>query len=103
MEKIKKKKTGGRVKGTPNKTTSLSKRIIADLLSTYYDTGQMTEDFVALEPRDRLTIAEKLIQYVMPKMQATSIDLSDEAKTITIEAKLRELASMPEEDAPKPE
>ncbi len=73
----KRKKTGGRQKGTPNKATAIGRQTILELLTNYSDSGLMSKDFLALEdPKDRLLIAEKLFQYVMPKMQSTAIDLS---------------------------
>ncbi|MDE5629763.1 MAG: hypothetical protein K2I69_09425 [Muribaculaceae bacterium] len=87
------KKTGGRTKGTPNKATMLGKEIIVSLLSDYADSGLMTSDFMALDPKDRLVIAERLMQYTMPKMQSTAIDLNNTDKQKTIEDRLAELAS----------
>ena len=69
-------KTGGRVKGTPNKTTSATKEVIANLLTEYSDSGRMAEDFVALEPKDRLNVAEKLMSYVVPKMQSVEAEVT---------------------------
>lgn len=86
------KKTGGRKKGTPNKSTALGKEVIVSLLANYSDSGLMTSDFLALDPKDRLIIAEKLMQYTMPKMQATAIDLTTVDKERTIEDRLAELA-----------
>lgn len=86
------KKTGGRKKGTPNKSTILGKEVIVSLLSNYSNSGLMTSDFMALDPKDRLVIAERLMQYTMPKMQATAIDLTTGDKEKTIEDRLAELA-----------
>ena len=86
------KKTGGRKKGTPNKSTALGKEVIVSLLADYSNSGLMTSDFLALDPKDRLIIAEKLMQYTMPKMQATAIDLTTGDKERTIEDRLAELA-----------
>lgn len=86
------KKTGGRKKGTPNKSTMLGKEVIISLLNDYSNSGLMTSDFMALDPKDRLVIAERLMQYTMPKMQATAIDLSTGEKEKTIEDRLAELA-----------
>jgi hypothetical protein len=86
------KKTGGRKKGTPNKSTILGKEVIVSLLSDYSNSGLMTSDFMALDPKDRLVIAERLMQYTMPKMQATAIDLTTGDKEKTIEDRLAELA-----------
>ncbi len=86
------KKTGGRKKGTPNKATMLGKEVIVSLLSDYSNSGLMASDFMALDPKDRLVIAERLMQYTMPKMQATAIDLNTGEKEKTIEDRLAELA-----------
>lgn len=90
------KKTGGRKKGTPNKSTTLGKEVIVTLLSDYSNSGLMTSDFMALDPKDRLVIAERLLQYTMPKMQATAIDLNSGDKDKTIEDRLAELAGSDE-------
>ena len=88
------KKYGGRVAGTPNKVTALTKSAIAELLAGYHDSGKMQEDFDAIEdPKDRLVIAEKMMQYVMPKMQAVAFTDADE-KPITIEKTLIELSKI---------
>lgn len=74
-------KTGGRKKGTPNKATSLSKSVISQLLSDYNESGLMLKDFKLLDPKERMIIAEKLLQYTIPKMQSTAVDLAvDEGK-----------------------
>jgi uncharacterized protein YeeX (DUF496 family) len=86
------KKTGGRVAGTPNKATQLGKDTIMALLTAYRDSGMMESDFERIkDPRDRLMIAEKLMQYIMPRMQSTSVDITSDAKK-TIEDRLQELS-----------
>ena len=45
------KKTGGRKKGTPNKSTMLGKEVIVSLLADYSNSGLMTSDFMALDPK----------------------------------------------------
>lgn len=86
------KKTGGRKKGTPNKATTLGKEVIVTLLADYSESGLMTSDFMALDPKDRLLIAEKLMQYTMPKMQSTAVDITAGDREKTIEEHLAELA-----------
>lgn len=83
---------GGRSKGTPNKTTMATKELITNLLSEYSNSGKMSLDFNALDPKDRLAIAEKLMQYVMPKIQSVAVDLQNADSKITIETRLRELS-----------
>lgn len=97
-ERVKRKKTGGRQKGTQNKVTTVTKEILSDMLGDYQESGLMTADFLALEPKDRIQCAEKMMQYILPKMQSTSVDFNNKATKITIEQKLRELSE--ENDAP---
>lgn len=86
------RKTGGRQKGSLNKSTMLGKAAIVELLADYNNSGLMASDFAQLEPKDRLLIVEKLMQYTMPKMQSTAIDIVDTEKKKTIEDTLSELA-----------
>ena len=97
-ERLKRKKTGGRQKGTQNKVTTVTKEILSDMLGDYQESGLMTADFLALEPKDRIQCAEKMMQYILPKMQSTSVDFNNKATKITIEQKLRELSE--ENDTP---
>ena len=71
----------------------MTKNVVADLLAEYNSSGLMESDFFSItSAKDRLLIAERLMQYVMPKMQNSSIDiqLADDADTIV--DKLRELS-----------
>ena len=97
MKERVRRKTGGRQKGSVNKVTAMTKAVISDLLSDYQESGLMGTDFLALEPKDRFQCAEKMMQYIMPKMQSTSVDFNNKATKITIEQQLRELAEDPEE------
>ena len=97
-ERVKRRKTGGRQKGTQNKVTTVTKEILSDMLGDYQESGLMSADFLALEPKDRIQCAEKMMQYILPKMQSTSVDFNNKATKITIEQKLRELSE--ENDTP---
>lgn len=92
----------GRPKGAVNKTTLISKEVIANLLQNYsngtlHDAAgvpscvQMSTDFLSLEAYQRIQIAERLMQYVIPKQQAVTADLKGEA-TLSIEERLAHLA-----------
>ena len=63
----------GRPKGIPNKVTSdlreWTKRLIED------NREQLEDDLEALEPKERWAIVEKLMQYSIPKMQATTAQI----------------------------
>lgn len=72
---------GGRQKGTPNKITASVKEWLSTLIDK--NRKQIEKDIKQLEPKERLQMLEKLMQYVVPKQQAVSatveIDkLSDE-------------------------
>lgn len=93
---MKGKKTGGRKEGTPNKTTSEVRPILSRTVVSYLTSEQFVKDVAALDPKDRLVIMEKYASYVLPKLQATSFELTKET-TITIEDKLRALAGEADE------
>lgn len=83
----------GRKAGTPNKTTELGKKNLKSLLEDYRESGLMESDFATLEPRDRLMIAERLMAYVMPKLQSVSASVSVDENKRRLETRLGELAS----------
>ena len=73
MEKGKTNNPNGRPKGTPNKIT----QDVRQWLSTVIDKNrrQMERDLKALEPKERLQMLEKLMQYVIPKQQAVKAEV----------------------------
>ena len=85
------KKTGGRVAGTPNKTSAAVRVAISQMLDEYFNSDTFTDDISLLEPKDRVAAMEKFAAYVAPKLQSTSIELVNETKK-TIEDKLSELS-----------
>ncbi|AGB29620.1 hypothetical protein Prede_2356 [Prevotella dentalis DSM 3688] len=79
---------GGRQKGTPNKVTASVKDWVAQVIDK--NRRQMERDIKALEPKDRLQMLEKLMQYVVPKQQAASANvdfnkLSDEQLDLIVD------------------
>lgn len=86
------KKTGGRTKGTPNKTTKTIREKLSEVTSDYYNSDKFFQDLAQLEPKDRVMLIERLTNYVAPKMQSTTIDAKVESRK-TIEDKLVELSS----------
>jgi hypothetical protein len=61
------KKFGGRQKGTVNKDTKKLRLAIQDILDKGVDTFQ--SDLDQLEPKDRLDILLKLMDFSLPKLQ----------------------------------
>lgn len=91
------KKTGGRTKGTPNKTTANMREILSARWQEYYESGKFEEDIEALDPQSRASLMEKYAQYIAPKMKSVDVDLSSDV-TITIEDRLAELCGDAEEE-----
>lgn len=68
-------KTGGRKKGTPNKITKAVRAQLVKIINR--NVRNIQTDLDSLEPKDRLTILEKLMQYVVPKQSAIKAEISD--------------------------
>ena len=77
-------KTGGRQKGSPNKVTSAVKECISKMLTDYTNSETFMKDFAELEPKERLMIAEKLMNYVVPKMQSVAVEDVNKDKNSTV-------------------
>lgn len=76
----------GRPKGTPNKITKSVRAFIVEVVNK--NRRQVIKDLKALAPKDRLIMIEKLLQYIVPKQQAQTIDitsLTDEQITSVID------------------
>lgn len=93
-------KTGGRQKGTPNKITALAKGMIEKWLEAHNttpwgDTAPLImQDFMALDPRDRVKVTMEYIKIIMPK----NISIDDSDIRLTIEDKLVALAGDDDEE-----
>lgn len=74
---MKGKKTGGRTAGTPNKISTAIRDSINRMLQEYYTSELFAEDLAKLEPRERIAAMEKLAQYGVPKLQATTLDVTE--------------------------
>jgi hypothetical protein len=86
----------GRPLGTPNKVTTEIKTWLSGLLDK--NRRQIESDLKQLEPKDRLVILERLMQYTVPKMQAmqAQIDinrLSDEQLDMVINELVKECSN----------
>lgn len=73
-------KTGGRQKGTPNKSTAAVKNYIAEVLGNYMTPTPaqptqptLTKDIEAMLPEERVRAMTQLAAYVIPKQQALSV------------------------------
>ena len=92
----KRKKTGGRKAGTPNKVTKEVRESLKDAITGYLnginDKGySLASDLMAIdEPAGRLAIVAKFLPYVAPKLQSISFN-RDESRNLTVEQRLAEL------------
>lgn len=70
---------GGRTAGTPNKVSGTLKEWLTSLIDKNRD--QIEKDLQDLEPKERLQMMEKLMQYVIPKQAAQQVKLDFESMT----------------------
>ena len=76
-------KTGGRTSGTPNRVTADLRTWVDDLLNK--NLSRMEKDLKQLEPKDRLIILERLMQYTIPKQQSISVEAQIQAEYASLE------------------
>lgn len=92
----KRKKTGGRKAGTPNKVTKAVRESLKDAITGYLnginDKGYSLEsDLMSIEePAGRLAMVAKFLPYVAPKLQSISFS-GDESRNLTVEQTLMSL------------
>jgi hypothetical protein len=65
----------GRPLGVPNKITTNLKDRVNLLIENNFD--KLQTDLDTIEPKDRLSIMLKLMEYVLPKQKETKIDFSN--------------------------
>ena len=61
------KKTGGRVKGTPNKLTKEMRSVLKNIVANELDILSSTINH--LEPLDRINLLLKLLPFVLPQVR----------------------------------
>ena len=94
-------KTGGRKKGTPNKSTSAVKGYITDVLQAYMQPTapnskqpNLQKDLANMLPEERVRAMTQLACYVIPKQQSLSIE---EQTQIEADALVQLLETAPDE------
>lgn len=78
-------KTGGRAKGTVNRTTSETKQILQNVVGNELDKISTLMD--KLEPKERIDAIIKLLPYIIPKQTEITIEpkeLKHEPITVTL-------------------
>ena len=69
---------GGRAKGTPNKTTSTVKEWLTLLVDA--NRKQIEKDLKGMDPAERVKIFAQLLNFIVPKQQAVSVEASLQAE-----------------------
>lgn len=72
----KRAKTGGRAKGTPNRTTSETKQLLQNVVTKQIEKLETTLN--KLEPVERVNALSKLLPYILPKQQDIAITNTNE-------------------------
>lgn len=83
MEKGKTNNPNGRPKGRPNKLTQGVKDVIKTILEKYTDENEevnFATDFAQMESGERVKVALKLMESVVPKLQRTTIEDNTDRK-----------------------
>ena len=79
---------GGRVKGTPNKTTSERKKRITEFIEGHWD--EFEAAFKKLDPKEMCSTYMGMMQYYAPKLAA--VEYKDKDKPKTFKDELDELS-----------
>lgn len=80
-------KTGGREKGTPNQITQEIRDRITTILDNNFSQESIERDLKDLEPEKRLNIWLKLLEFTIPKLQATKLENESFLGTVDIKPK----------------
>lgn len=100
---MKGKKTGGRVKGTPNKDNPLKGFIRAHSVKYFTEPvenglTQFELDQMSLTADDRVSAELRLLEFHQAKLKAVDANINTHNVSLTIEDKLRELCEEEEEE-----
>ena len=87
MKKGQTNNPNGRPKGKPNRVTADVKKFIETLVCN--NLSKMERDINKLEPKDRLIIIERLLQYTIPKQQSVSVEAQIQAEYASLERLLK--------------
>lgn len=94
--KPKRKKTGGRKAGTPNKVTKSVRESLRDALTGYINGineknySLFTDLMQIQEPAGRLAMVAKFLPYVAPKLQSVKFN-NDESRNLSVEESFMQL------------
>ncbi len=72
----------GRPAGSKNKATAEIRELLTAFISENWENVQ--QDFMNLEPKDRLAFYEKILQYTLPKLQSQTFETISKAEEPTL-------------------
>ena len=75
-------KTGGRTKGTTNKTTAEVRKQFSLLLENNFD--KLQNDIDALEPKDRIKTILELAKFVLPTLKTMELVDDNDSRFTTV-------------------
>jgi hypothetical protein len=75
-------KTGGRTKGTANKTTAEVRKQFSLLLENNFD--KLQNDIDALEPKDRIKTILELAKFVLPTLKTMELVDDNDSRFTTV-------------------
>lgn len=79
------KKTGGRMKGTPNRTTSEIRAFLQSLIENQF--SEIETDLQNLKPYQRLDILCRLLSYCVPKPTESNFQTPEKIEFIITNGK----------------
>jgi hypothetical protein len=80
---MKGQKTGGRIKGTPNKMTTMNRELLKNILEDNVE--DFKAKFKGLKPKDFCDVFLQMMKYVLPQLSNVTLDSSEENKNSIIE------------------
>ena len=80
----------GRPTGSTNNISTVIREQIESILSSKFTTEQIEQDIATLEPKDRLTVYMKLLEYSIPKMRSTELKTDNNQEFIVVMAPKRD-------------
>lgn len=64
---------------------------ILQILSNYSDSGRLEQDFYAITPDKRLALAEKLIDYALPKIKSVEAEPAGSESVASLSERLNKV------------
>jgi hypothetical protein len=86
------KKTGGRSKGTPNRTTAETKELLQKIVNKEIDSLSLLLE--QLEPNERVNALSKLLPYIVPKQNEVKAEITNTDKNMTSEEREKRISEL---------